>query len=206
MFISGVPHIFSNWFPSKVAHYFCDVPGKGFFSLPVFQWNAEDISLCLEVYFPHCLRKWSLLSSVWLKIFFKSTLSIFSYMIISLLDLESLFTSNNYIIFYCFPLDFMRASLVAQMVKCLPAVRETRVWSLGWEDPLEKEMATHSSTLAWKIPWTEEPDRLQSMGSQKVGHDWVTSLSLRFHSGGGDVCFFSYLTPIHLECIWVAWV
>ena len=102
MFISGVPHIFSNWFPSRVAHYFCDVPGKGFFSLPISQWNAEDISLCLEVYFPHCLRKWSLLSSVWLKIFFKSTLSIFSCMIISLLDLESLFTSNNYIVFYCF--------------------------------------------------------------------------------------------------------
>ena len=64
-----------------------------------------------------------------------------------------------------------QASLVAQTVKCLPADRETRVRSLGWEDPLEKEMATHSSTLAWKIPWTEEPDRLQSMGSQRVGHD-----------------------------------
>ena len=52
------------------------------------------------------------------------------------------------------------------MVKCLPAMWETRVRSLGWEDPLEKEMATHSGTLAWKIPWTEEPGRLQSMGSQ----------------------------------------
>ena len=65
----------------------------------------------------------------------------------------------------------MYASLVAQTVKRLPAVRETRVQSLGWEDPLEKEMATHSSTLAWKIPWTEEPGRLQSMGSQRVRHD-----------------------------------
>ena len=64
-----------------------------------------------------------------------------------------------------------RASLVAQTVKRLPAVRETRVQSLGWEDALEKEMATHSSTLAWKIPWTEEPDRLQSMALQRVGHD-----------------------------------
>ena len=61
-------------------------------------------------------------------------------------------------------------SLVAQMVKRLPAVWETRVHSLGWEDPLEKEMAIHSSTLAWKIPWTE-PGGLQSMGSQRVGHD-----------------------------------
>ena len=57
------------------------------------------------------------------------------------------------------------------MVKHLPAVRETQVQSPGWEDPLEKETATHSSTLAWKIPWTEEPGGLQSMGSQRVGHD-----------------------------------
>ena len=57
-------------------------------------------------------------------------------------------------------------------------MRETRVKSLGWEDPLEKKMATHSSTLAWKIPWMEKPGRLQSVGSQRVGHDWVTSLSL----------------------------
>ena len=62
-------------------------------------------------------------------------------------------------------------SLVAQTVKRLPAMRETQVRFLGQEDPLEKEMAIHSSTLAWKIPWTEEPDRLQSMGSQRVGHD-----------------------------------
>ena len=64
-----------------------------------------------------------------------------------------------------------RTSLVAQMVKRLSTMRETRVQSLGREDPLEKEMAIHSSTIAWKIPWTEEPGRLQSMGSQRVGHD-----------------------------------
>ena len=64
-----------------------------------------------------------------------------------------------------------RASLVAQSLKRLPARRETRVQPLGQEDPLEKEMATHSSILAWKIPWTEEPGRLQSMGSQRVRHD-----------------------------------
>ena len=64
-----------------------------------------------------------------------------------------------------------QASLGAQMVKHLPAMQETRVRSLGWEDPLQKEMATHSSALAWKIPWTEEPGRLQSMGLQRVGHD-----------------------------------
>ena len=60
---------------------------------------------------------------------------------------------------------------MAQMVKCLSAMWETRVQSLGWEDPLEKEMAAHSRTLAWKIPWTEEPGRLQSTGLQRVGHD-----------------------------------
>ena len=62
-------------------------------------------------------------------------------------------------------------SLVAQRVKRLPAMRETRVQSLGQEEPLGKEMATHSGTLAWKIPWTEEPSRLQSMKSLRVGHD-----------------------------------
>ena len=62
-------------------------------------------------------------------------------------------------------------SLVAQTVKRLPTMRETWVRSLGCEDLLEKEMATHSSILAWKIPWREEPDRLQSMGSQRAGHD-----------------------------------
>ena len=61
-------------------------------------------------------------------------------------------------------------SLVAQMVKRLPTMREIWVQSLGWEDLLEKEMATLSSILAWKIPWTEEPGRLQSMGLQRVGH------------------------------------
>ena len=72
------------------------------------------------------------------------------------------------------------ASLVAQTVKCMPTMRETRVWSLGRsrEDPLEKELAAHSSTLAWKIPWTEELGRLQSMRSQRVRHGWATSLSL----------------------------
>ena len=72
--------------------------------------------------------------------------------------------------------------MVAQTVKRLPTMRKTRVWSLGWEYPLEKETATHSSTLAWKIPWTEDPSRLQSMGSQRVGHNWATSLSLSYYS------------------------
>ena len=63
-----------------------------------------------------------------------------------------------------------KTSLVAQIVKHLSTMQETRVRSLGWEDPLEKEMAVHSRTIAWKIPWTEEPGKLQSMGWQRVGH------------------------------------
>ena len=65
----------------------------------------------------------------------------------------------------------LRASLLAQWVKSLPAVRENRVRSLAWADPLEKGMATHSNIRAWRMPWTEEPSGLQSMGSQGVGHD-----------------------------------
>ena len=67
------------------------------------------------------------------------------------------------------------ASLVAQMIKNLSVMLETRVWSLGQEDPLEKGMTTHSTILAWRIPWTEEPGGLQSMGLQRVGHDWATN-------------------------------
>ena len=70
------------------------------------------------------------------------------------------------------------ASLVAQTIKNTPAMQEMQVRSLGGEDPLEKEMATHSSILAWRILWTEEPGGLQSKGLQRVGHDWATSLSL----------------------------
>ena len=67
------------------------------------------------------------------------------------------------------------ASLVAQRVTNLPAVQETGVWSLGWEDPLEEGMATYSSILVWRIPWAEEPGGLQSMGLQRVRHEWVTN-------------------------------
>ena len=73
-----------------------------------------------------------------------------------------------------------RASLVAQMVKNLPAMWETWVQSLGWEDPLGKEMATHSSILAWRIPWTEENGGLQSMALQKVRHNWATNTHTAF--------------------------
>ena len=83
------------------------------------------------------------------------------------------------------------ASLVAQRIKRLPAMQETQAWSLGWEDPLEKETATHSSILAWRIPWTEEPGGLQSTGSQRVGHDWMPSLHSSFF-------FIAYLYGVML--------
>ena len=73
--------------------------------------------------------------------------------------------------------------LVAQMVKNLPAKQESQVQSLGRQDPLEKGMATHSSILAWRIPWTEELGRLQSVGSQRVGHNWMTNTFTHFNLG-----------------------
>ena len=91
-------------------------------------------------------------------------------------------------------------SLMAQRIKHLPATRETWVRSLGWEDPLEKEMATHCSILAGKIPWTEEPGGLQSMGSQRVRRDWVSSLHftsfLQGHFMGLDKCKWHKSTMI----------
>ena len=77
------------------------------------------------------------------------------------------------------------ASLTAQTVKNLPAMRETWVPALGWEDPWEEGVATHSSPLAWRIPWTEEPVGLESMGLQRVRHDWVSK-----HTQGCIVCNF----------------
>ena len=96
-------------------------------------------------------------------------------------------------IFYLDHLYFIYP-VVAQTVKHPPAVWETQVRSLGWEDPLEKEMPTHSRTLAWKIPWTEEPGRLQSMGLQRVGHDWATSFSLSYF-----ICVVKICDPFHFS-------
>ena len=93
---------------------------------------------------------------------------------------EYVFVLNNFFLVLTLFSSVLLTSLVAQTVKCLLTMQETWVQSLGQEDPLEKEIATHSSTLAWKIPWTEEHGRLQSMGSQRVGHEWETSLSLSF--------------------------
>ena len=89
------------------------------------------------------------------------------------------------------------ASLVAQMVKNLPTLQETWVQSLGWEDPLEKGMPTHSSILAWRIPWTEEPGGLQSLASQRVRHNWATK---RAHT-----CTYTH-THTHTHKVWVLYL
>ena len=109
--------------------------------------------------------------------------------------------TKNYIISiyvekYLIKFNINWASLVAQLIKCLPAMWETQVRFLGLEDPLEKEMAIHSSTRAWKIPWMEEPDRLQSMGSQRVGHDWAISLSLSALSEGWPIGWFPHFDSV----------
>ena len=90
-----------------------------------------------------------------------------------------------------------RSALVAQRLKHLPAMQETWVRSLGPEDPLEKEMATHSSTLAWRIPWMDEPGGLQSTGSQRVGHNWATSLHITFICGHTKVTLYEGFTVKH---------
>jgi len=85
------------------------------------------------------------------------------------------FSKNEIVHLRAIEVTFPGASLVVLKVNNMPAMQETRVQSLAWEDLLEKGMATHSSILAWRIKWTGEPERLQSTGSQRVGHDWETN-------------------------------
>ena len=119
----------------------------------------------LNPYVSGLQRFWHQTSVLWKSIFLWTRLGVDSFRIINCIMFIRHFIS---IIITSSP---PQTSLVAQMVKCLPRMRKMQVRSLGQEDPLEKEMATHSSTLAWKIPWTEEPGRQQSMGSHRVGHD-----------------------------------
>ena len=83
---------------------------------------------------------------------------------------------------------WLKSSLVAHMVNSPPARQETQIWSLDWEDALEEEMATYSIILAWRIPWTEESGRLQSMELQRVGHDWVINTFTDGSNGKESAC------------------
>ena len=121
------------------------------------------------------------------------------------LKLESWFSQAFLIGALGISIRLIWASLVAQRLKHLPPMRETWVRSLGREDPLEKEMAIHSSLLAWRISWMEKPGRLQSMGSQRVGHDWATSPS----PSGTEFAVPSWICVVslicHMESISVSW-
>ena len=101
-----------------------------------------------------------------------------------------LFLPNMLLLLFFFFFFQSYWAAVTQTVNNLPAMQETWVWSLGWEDPLEKEMAIHSSILAWKIPWTEEPGGLQSVGSPRVGH-WMTN----------TFTFSPFIQPLEMD-IW----
>ena len=125
-----------------------------------------------------------------------------------------MFIQTLFFFFFC-PLMRQRASLVTQMAKNLPVMWETQVWSLGWEDPLEEGIATHFSILAQRIPWTEEIGRLQSIGSQRVGHDWSELACTALHSriterkgsgGGENSPLFPFSTsPRHTTLLLTVW-
>ena len=146
------------WPCARLLNTFIDIkPDQKLDSFgPILKINSVSKLSCLRVHYLQSLRL-KLCLSVHYYIFKYNTLSKIEYTII------------------------FKASLVAQMVKSLPAMQETQVQSLGLEDPLEKEMATHSSTLAWRIPWTEQPGKTQSTELQRVGHKWVTNISFSFH-------------------------
>ena len=94
--------------------------------------------------------------------------------------------------------SYLWASLVAEMVKNLPAMQETQVWSLAWEDPLEKGMVTHSSILAWRIPWAEKPGGLQFIRLQRIRPDWATNTHKLFISWIQSLsCVWLFATPQH---------
>ena len=114
---------------------------------------------------------------------------------------------DNFFLYSYIMFIWVQASLVAQMVRSLLAMQETWIRSLGWEDPQEEGMAIHSSILAWRIPWTEKPGGLQSMGSHRTGHDWVTNTYTHMltdafegenYDHGSNMIIFSYT---HISCL-----
>ena len=141
-----------------------------FFTLSPHNFNASSIHICMCI-----LIFTKSLAYTQMLIFFKYSMAKYFYLNVISKEWESLSLSlPDLLLTYYFLLMLKKTSLVAQTVKHLPTMQKNQVQSLGWEDLLEREMATLSSILAWKIPWIEEPGRLQSMGLQRVGHDWAT--------------------------------
>jgi len=170
----------------------CSPPGfsvRGILQAGTLEWAGISFSLTYtaSMFFPACEFS---SNDLWCSEFFNAA------------NFKNFKVWGFFLSSYCSlnPQCHKRDLLVAQTVKTLPVMQETRVRSLGWEDPLEKGMATHSSILAWRIPWTEEPGGLQFMGSQRAGHDWVTITQchkgkllhclLRSHSLALHMCAF----------------
>ena len=130
-----------------------------FYGFNIFSYFSEDMKK----------KFWNSLLSMNYKLSLKLVVHLFLFVFFICVNLFSQISTD-----YFFAWAYLWT--LARRIKHLHAMQETRVRSLGWEDPLEKEMATHSSILAWRIPWRGEPGGLQSTGSQRVGHDWVTSL------------------------------
>ena len=154
--VKNMPAVRENWFYSWVWK----IPWEG--NGNPFQYSCLENSMDRGAWWATIhgvVKSWT-----WLSDFHTLIVIILHYMIILLSNYNLTYSHNQ-------------ASLVAQTVKHLPAMQETRVQSLVREDPLEKEMATHSSILAWQTPWTEEPDGLQSMGSQRAGRNWAAYMN-----------------------------
>ena len=157
----------------------CSPPGSSLHG--IFQtrsWKGVAISLSRKSYWPSNWPRISWTSYVGRQILYHCTTWEAKMNIPSYLSYKWRKWDLNRIIKFAI---WSWASLLAQKVKNLPEMQETWVWSLDRDDPLEEGMATHSSILAWRIPWTEEPGGLQSVGSQRVRHGWMTEHSMYNH-------------------------
>ena len=99
---------------------------------------------------------------------------------------------------FCSSVTLKTRSLARWLSRPMQKLKETWVWFLGWEDPLEEEMATYSNSLTWRIPWTEEPGRLQSIGPQRVGHHWVSTYAHLDEHLNTHTCVYMYIIPLYL--------
>ena len=151
-------------------------PGADFFTL-LFHFHQEALSFFFALKPQTCINIGiQRVFGWWIQIYDVRVLCSLGHEGSPTYSLPSSYTPPPFHSFWIFISINLRTGFpLAQSGKTLPAVQETQFWSLDWEDSLEKQMATYSNILAWKISWTQEPGGLQSMGSQKVGHDWATN-------------------------------